>query len=331
MPSPQTDAPQESYCNSHGQMATRPGQIPAKGWRDIFIRVRDGLTENNVSIIAAGVAFYGLLGIFPALAALISIYGLMANPADVQQQISSLSSLLPNEAHSLLNRQLTDIASGSATALGAGALIGLLVTLWSASQGIKSLMTALNIVYHEQENRSFIKFTAVALLLTIGALMFAILALGLIVALPALLGNLGLQEETQIWVSWLRWPLLILCVMVSLAVIYRYGPSRRNPRWQWVSWGAAIATLLWIVGSGLFSLYVSHFGSYNETYGSVGAVVILLMWFYVSAFVVLLGAELNAEMEHQTSKDSTVGRSKPIGKRGAYMADTVGKMTEDRQ
>lgn len=320
----------QTACNNddRGRGAKHPGQIPAKGWRDIVYRIKDGLVNDNVSIIAAGVAFYALLAIFPALAALLSTYGLIANPADVQQQLNALSGILPAEARTLLNQQLSDIASRSGAALSVGVIVGLLITLWSASKGIMNLITALNIVYDEKEKRGFLELNGLALLSTAGAVVFAVLALGLIVALPALLGNLGLPEQIRTWVEWLRWPLLVLFVMIGLAVIYRYGPSRSKPRWRWVSWGAVVATLLWIVGSALFSFYVSHFGSYNETYGSVGAVVILMMWFYLSAYVVLLGAELNAEMEHQTCEDSTEGGSQPLGERGAYVADTVGKAAD---
>jgi len=320
---------QTAYNNDNrGRTATHPGQIPARGWQDIAYRIKDGLVNDNVSIIAAGVAFYALFAIFPALAALLSTYGLFANPADVQQQLNALSGILPAEARTLLNQQLGDIASRSGAALGLGVIIGLLIALWSASRGIMNLITALNIVYSEKEKRGFLALNGLALLLTAGAIVFAVLALGLIVVLPALLGNLGLPEQIRNWVVWLRWPLLVLFVMIGLAAIYRYGPSRSKPHWQWVSWGAVVATLLWIAGSALFSFYVSQFGNYNETYGSVGAVVILMMWFYLSAYAVLLGAELNAETEHQTCEDSTEGGPQPLGERGAYVADTVGKTVD---
>lgn len=185
-------------------------------------------------------------------------------------------------------------------------------------------MDALNLVYGEREKRGLIKFNVLALSLTAAAILFGAISLGLVVALPAVLGQFGLGESVQDLIAISRWPLLAAAVMGGLAILYRFGPSRANARWQWASWGAVAATVLWLAGSFLFSLYVARFSSYNETYGSMGAVVILLMWFFVSAYVVLLGAELNAEMEHQTMSDTTTGEPKSMGKRGAYVADTLG-------
>jgi membrane protein len=183
----------------------------------------------------------------------------------------------------------------------------------------------MNIVYKEEEKRSLLRFYLTALLLTVGAICFGVVALALIVALPALLGRIGLGEETTVLIRWLRWPFLTVSIMFALAVLYRFGPSRLPPRWKWVSVGAVAATLLWLLGSGLFSFYVSNFNYYNETYGSVGAVIILMLWFWLTAFIVLMGAELNAEMEHQTKQDTTIGKPKPMGERNAYMADTLGR------
>jgi membrane protein len=283
------------------------------------------MDQDNISLLAAGVAFYALLAVFPGLAALISIYGLLADPSDVPQQIHLLSGLLPQEATVILDDQMKAITSQPATALSLGVIFSLLIAIWSATRGIFSLMMALNTVYGEHEKRGVIKLYGLAIGLTIGALLMVLLTLALIVVFPAVLGHLGLQQDTETLVSWLRWPLLLVLMMCSLMVIYNIGPSRTRPRWRWVSWGSVIATLLWIVGSALFSYYVANFGSYNETYGSVGAVVVLLMWFYLSAYIVLLGGEFNAEVEHQTDKDSTVGGPKPQGQRGAYVADTTGK------
>lgn len=308
----------------HGRLASHPKQISTTGWKDILARVWTGLGNDNVSMVAAGVAFYLLLAIFPAMGATVSIYGLVSDPADVQQQLEQLTTLLPKEAQTILSQQLNAVASQSSQALSIGLVGSILLALWSTTKGVKALITALNIVYNEHEKRSFIKLNAVALMLTVGAVIFLVLALGLIVALPALLGSFGLQDYTQILILISRWLLLALIVITSLAVLYRYGPSRTSPRWQWVSGGAILATFLWLIGSALFSYYVSNFASYNETYGALGAIVILLMWFYLSAFVVLLSAEINAETEHQTTQDTTVGGDQPRGQRGAFMADTVG-------
>lgn len=308
-----------------GREAARPREIPRSGWRDILLRVKDDISKNNLSMIAAGVAFYALLAIFPALAALVSIYGLIAEPADVQSQLQAVGGILPQEAQRIIEGQLTRVVTSSGTALSLGVALGLLLTVWSATAGTKALMTAMNFAYEEQETRSFLKFNALALALTLGGLIIGVIVIALVVAMPALLGSLGLGSLAQTLVSLLRWPLLAVVAMLALAAVYRFGPARRNPKWRWVTWGAIAATVVWLVGSIAFSIYIANFADYNKTYGSMGAVIILLMWFYVSAFVVLLGAALNAEMEHQTEEDSTVGRPRPMGKRGAHVADTVGE------
>jgi membrane protein len=308
-----------------GRDAATPRQIPRPGWRDIALRVKEKVSKDNVSMVAAGVAFYALMAIFPALIALISLYGWFADPMQVEQQTASLTGVLPQNVQALLSTQMKDIARHAESTLGVGALAGFLVTLWSASKGIKALFTALNIAYDEEEKRGFITLNALALVMTLGALVFGIMTLALVAVLPALLGQLGLQDIARVAVSLVRWPLLAVAVIVALAVLYRYGPSRDQPQWTWVSGGAIVATVLWLVASILFSVYVANFGSYNQTYGSLGAVVVLLMWLYLSAFIVLMGAELNSEMEHQTTQDTTRGAEQPMGQRGAQKADTVGE------
>lgn len=315
--------------NARGRSATRPWDVPLAGWRDIAYRVKNEVERDNISIVAAGVAFYALLAIFPALAAMIGLYGLVADPADVQREIEALANIVPPEAHTLLSRQLNDIASHANTALSLGVLIGLAIAVWSATKGITSLMTALNIVYKEQETRNFLKLNGLALGFTFGGIVFALLAIGLIAGLPAFLSFTGLGGFLSFLFSLLRWPLLALAFVFGLAVIYHYGPCRNKPRWEWVSPGAVLAVVLWLVGSGLFSFYVSNFGNYNETYGSVGAIIILLTWFYLTAYVVLLGAELNAELERQTKEDTTEGEAEPLGERRAYAADTIGRAYGD--
>jgi len=299
-------------ADERGRGADRPGEIPRKGWKDILLRVKKEQSEDNISIIAAGVAFYGLLAIFPALAALVSIYGLVTEPAEVQRQLGALSSFLPREALEIMNYQLSRIASQSGGALSIGLIVGI-------------LMTALNVVYDEEEKRGFFKLNSAALVLTFVGILFVIISLLLIAVLPALFGTLGLPDVIQRLLSLGRWPLLAAFVMFGLAALYRYAPSRDKPRWEWISWGAVSATLLWIAASVLFSLYAANFGNYNKTYGSVGAIIILLTWFYLTAYIVLLGGELNAEMEHQTVKDTTKGPERPLGERGAHVADTVGE------
>jgi membrane protein len=308
-----------------GRAAESPRDIDAAGWRDIGWRVKDAISADNVSMVAAAVAFYALFALFPAMTAGISIYGLVADPQQVQQQIEALSGALPEDARNLLGEQLQNIAGSPPAALGFGLIGGLLVALWSANAGTRAMVEALNIVYGETERRGFIKLIAFTLALTLGMILFTILALALVAVLPVLLGQLGIPGWLEILATLLRWPILAGAFIAILAVLYRYGPCREQAQWSWVTPGAVIATALWVVGSILFSWYITNFGDYNETYGTMGAVMVLMLWLWVSAFVVLIGAEINAEMEHQTERDTTRGEPHEMGQRGAHMADTVGE------
>jgi membrane protein len=309
-----------------GREATTPIEIPALGWRDILWRVWAALDQDNVSIIAAGVAFYGMLAVFPAITSFVSIYGMLANPADVQSQFAALKGVIPDDAWTLLNDQLQAVASSSQRGLGFGAAIGLAIAFWSSGAGIRALMTALNIAYREVEKRSFVGFYGMALLFTLGIVVIGIFSLGVIVVVPIVLNLIKLGALTQALITVAPWVILATVIVIALGALYRYGASRRAPKTRWVSAGAILATMLWLLSSLLFSFYVANFASYNQTYGSLGAVVILLIWFWISAYIVLLGAELNAEMEHQTSRDTTEGREKPMGRRGAFVADHVGRV-----
>lgn len=315
--------------DQRGRGADQPGDIPKLGWKDILWRTWEEQGKDNISMIAAGVAYYALLAIFPAVGALVSLYGLVASPAGVEHQIQQAAGLLPPEALKIITDQAQKVATAPPQGLGFGVVFGLLLTLWSASRGTNAVVTALNIAYGEEERRSFIRLALLSLGLTVAGLLFLIVTLALIVAVPAAINIIGLQDTIVGWAASLaRWPILAVAIMASLAVLYRYAPDRREPKWRWVSWGAVIATLVFLLGSAAFSLYVSSFGSYNETYGSVGAVVVLLLWFNLTSYVILLGAELNAEIEHQTARDTTKGNGrgeKPLGQRDAYVADTVGR------
>ena len=306
-----------------GRNAAKPQEIPKRGWWQVLKRVWDELGADNISHIAAGVGFYSLLAIFPAFAALVALYGLVADPATVEQQAQALANFLPQEALKLLTDFLHNLVSAEKQTLGVGLLISIGLALWSARVGTGALMTSLNMAYGETEKRNFISFNLVALALTGALVVFGILAIVTVAVIPVVLKFLPLPEAWIEAISAVRWPVLGLMVMVMLSVIYRFAPSREKPRWQWVTPGAIAATVLWVVGSALFSLYVGRFGSYNETYGSLGAVIVLLLWFWLSAYVILLGAELNAELEHQTARDTTTGPEQPMGTRGARMADTV--------
>ena len=314
-----------AQTQERGRDADTPRDIPKAGWRDVLLRVKDGIARDNLGLVAAGVAFYFLLAIFPALGAFVSIYGLVFDPTDAQQQISSFSNILPPDARKILLDQMQALTSGTRSALGFGAVFGILFALWSSMRGTMAMMTALNIVYNERESRGFIKLRVVAFLFTLGMVLFLAASLALIAALPPILAQMGIGHWAETAFRILRWPLLAIFVMLMLAILYRFAPDRRNAQWRWVNPGSILATLLWLIGSGLFSWYVSSYASYNETYGSLGAVVILLMWFYLTAYIFLIGAELSAEMEHQTNRDTTEGEEKPMGQRGAYVADTLGK------
>jgi membrane protein len=307
----------------HGRGATRPRDIPKRGWRDIAMRVKDQVTEDNVDMISAGVAFYLFFSIFPALVAGLSIYGMFADPAQVTQQIEALAGYLPAEVQEIITGQLTQIADASGQALGFGVIFGLGVALWSAMKGVKALMTAFNITYDESEDRGFIKFNLIAFGLTFFILFFGIVALLLIAVIPPLLIAFSPDAFTHWIITLVRWPILFVMVMTILAFLYRYAPSRESSKWRWATPGAFLATALWLLASLAFSLYIANFGDYNELYGALAAVVILLFWLYISAFVVLIGAEVNCEMERQTRRDTTTGDEEPMGKRGAYAADTV--------
>ncbi len=321
----QATSPDREWGDERGRQAGTPRDIPARGWKDILWRVKGQMSQDRLSIIAAGVAFYGLLAVFPGLIALVGLYGLAFDPQQVEQQVATLSGILPKEARDVLLAQLHDLTTTDRTSLGIGAIGGLLLALWSASAGMRTLMEALNVAYDEEEKRGFFRFYGTALLLTLAAIIGAVIAIGMVIALPVVLKLVGLGEALKWLIAVAAWPILVAMMLFGLAIVYRYGPSRAQARWRWVSWGAVTATVLWVIGSALFSLYVTRFGNYNETYGSVGAVVILLMWFLLSSYAVLIGAELNAEMERQTRRDTTSGGEQPMGARGAYAADTVGE------
>jgi membrane protein len=309
-----------------GRVADAPSEIPAPGWRDVLLRVRQQISEDNISMIAAGVAFYGLLAIFPAITAFVSIWGLVADPAQVEQQFAAVEGIVPADAWALLNEQLRSVASSSSATLGWGVALGILVALWSAGAGVRALISALNIAYDEDEKRGFIKLYGVGFLLTVCLIGGAVLALIVIVAVPVVLEFLPLGGLSSALIRVLTWLVMAAIVVFGLGVLYGYGPSRSRAQLRWITWGAIAAAILWLLASLLFQVYVANFANYTATYGSLGAVIALLMWLWVSAFVVLLGAELNAEMEHQTRKDTTTGPEKPLGERGAYVADHVGEV-----
>jgi membrane protein len=308
-----------------GRHADAPWQIPLRGWKDILWRTYQQIGEDRLLAVAAGVVFYGLLALFPAITAVVSLYGLFANAATISDHLSAAGGILPGGAVDIIHEQIVRLTSKSDAKLGFGFVSGLALALWSANAGMKAIMDALNVVYEEKEKRGFIKLNLVSLGFTLAAIASMLVALGAVVVLPLLLAHLGLADITDAAFRYARWPVLLAVVVVGLGLIYRFGPSRREPRWQWLSVGSLLGAATWLGASALLSWYLATYAHYDATYGSLGAGIGLMMWMWVSSIVVLFGAQLNSEIEHQTARDSTVEHDKPLGSRGAVMADTVGK------
>ncbi len=310
--------------SGRGRHADTPAEIPARGWKDILWRTYEEFGKDRILSVAAGVTYYALLAVFPAIAALVSIYGLFADPATIRDHLTTMSGVLPGGALEIIGDQVGRISSKGGGALGFGFIIGLAISLWSANAGMKAVFDALNIVNDEEEKRSFIHLNLLSLSFTLGAIVFILFALGSIVVLPIVFNFVGLGSQTEWILAIARWPVLLVGVIFALSLVYRFGPSRDKAEWRWVTPGGVVAAVLWLAVSMLFSWYVSSFGNYNETYGSLGAVIGFMTWIWLTTVIVLLGAEINAEMEHQTVKDTTEGVHQPMGVRGARMADTVG-------
>ena len=300
-----------------------PSKLGARNWWRVTKRIFIDLGSDHLSLIAAGCAFYAMLAIVPSLTVLILIYGLVFDPTSVRDQLDALSGLIPGGMQTLLQDQLTRIAETSESRLGWSLVLALALALWPASAGVRALIEAMNIAYHEQEKRNVLVYYATGLGFTLLAILAMTVALFVILGVPALLAVFGLGSVAEQIMQIARWPILAALVLFGLGFLYRYGPSRDNAKIKWISTGAVVATVIWILASVGFSLYIANFANYNETYGSLGAVVIVLFWLYISAFVVILGAKLNGELEHETSVDTTVGAPKPPGERGAYVADHV--------
>lgn len=319
----------QQHRDDIGRNADSPSELPAAGWKDIFWRVWSEVNDDRVMLVAGGVTFYLLLALFPALAAFVSLYGFVADPHTIADHIAYLGGLLPAAGLDLIKAQLASLLAAGDRALGIGFLVGLGIALWSANNGIKALFDAMNVAYEETEKRGFVKLNLWSAAFTLGALFIAAILLLAVGVVPAMLALLHLEGWAETLISVGRWPLLLGAVWSGVSLIYRYGPSRRPAKWRWLNWGAAIATLVWIAVSWAFSFYLQHFANYNAAYGSLGSVIGLMMWMWISVIVLIIGAEINAEMERQTARDSTVGAPKPMGKRGAVVADTLGKSSRD--
>jgi membrane protein len=316
--------------SARGRDAGKPTEIGTRGWKEIALRVKDEIRTDNLTLLAAGVAFYAMLGLFPAIIALITIYGLVADPDTIERHVESMVEAV-GPAGEVIGNQMEAIGEVGGGALGFGLVASLLAVLWTASSGMHGLIRATNIAYDEPESRSFLRQRGLALLMSLAAIVFVILAIFLIGVVPVVVGFLGLGTLGTVLAEIGRWVFLAFAVVTALGVVYRYAPDRDAPQWKWVSVGAVAAALVWLIGSAAFSIYVVNFGSYNETYGALGGVIVLLLWLFLTAFAVLLGAEINAEMELQTGRDTTRGAPEPRGQREAVKADELPETDREAQ
>ncbi|WP_341213586.1 YihY/virulence factor BrkB family protein [uncultured Limimaricola sp.] len=280
-----------------------PGDINKPGWFATLKRVYSEIGDDHVSLIAAGVAFYGLLAIFPGIVAAMAIAGLFFDPSAVVDQLQSLSAFLPQDAADIVLGQAKEVAGSEEGGLGLAALFGILVAIYSASKGVQSLVEGLNVAFEAEESRGLVSYYLQVLALTIGMIIGFLLIVAVAAGLPLVLGVLPLGSSTELLINVVRWPVLLILVALGLAILYRYGPDRAERKWRWITPGAGLACLLWLVGSLGFAYYVSTFGGYNETFGALGGVIVLLMWLWLSAFIVLMGAEFDSEMERQAKHD----------------------------
>jgi membrane protein len=309
---------------NRGRTAKWPEEIPASGWWDILRRILKRLGTENITLVCGGMAMYALMSVFPGLAAAVSIYGLFATPADAIKHMEIFAGVLPPGVWDLFNTQLQTLTHHETSTLSVAATIGVVIALWSARSAMSALMTATNIAYGEHENRNFFVQVLLSLGLTIGAVLGFLLMLLLGIAIPVTLKILGTRAWVQVAADALQWATLWLFTVGALTLVYRYAPSRERARWHWLTWGSTIAATLWLGMSAIFAIYVQAFANYGKTYGALGGVIALLMWFYLSSVIVVLGAQINAEMERQTRADTTRGPPVPMGQRGAYAADTLG-------
>lgn len=304
-----------------GEEAEKPQEIPAKGWLQIAKRGWKEAKADQVPLLAAGVAFYAFLAIFPAIIAAVLLYGLIADPATIQSQLDSLGTAVPDAVKDLVTQQLQSVSSRPQSTT-ISFIVTVALALWSASGGVSNLMTAINTAYDEEETRGFVKKRGLALLLTVGAIVFMLLMLGLVAVAPAVLNFLGAEGIFRFLAQAIRYIVLVLVIAVALAVLYRVAPDRDAPKMRWVSVGAGVATVIWLAASIGFSLYAGM-GGYAKNYGAVAGVVVLLFWLWLTAYAILLGAEINAESEQQTVADTTKGPAEPIGERNAVAADST--------
>lgn len=311
-----------------GREAEAPHEIPPKGLKDVLFRVVAEVMEDRVTLIAAGVTYYLLLALFPAMGALVSLYGFVADPTTIATHIGFLSQIFPRGSFDLILSQLTALTQQKPGALSLGFVTGLVIAIWSANNGVKALCDAMNVAYGEEEKRGIVEFNLLSLGFTFGLLIFAVVLIFAIGVIPAILAYFWLGEWTDLLTRIGRWPIILALVMTGIVLLYHYGPSRERAKFVWLSWGAVFSTLCWLLSSFVFSYYLDNFANYNATYGTLGALIGFMVWIWISVIIIIVGAEINAELEHQTRKDSTTGPPRPMGERGAYVADTVGKTAD---
>lgn len=320
----------EAHEERHGRNAEAPSEIPAAGWRDVMWRVYEEVLADRVTLIAAGATYYIVLAIFPGMGVLVSVYGLLTDPSDLAKQMIFVGDFLPPGAFDLLLPQLEVLAHKGRSELSFAFAASMLIAFWSATSGIKALFDAMNVAYGEVEKRSILKLNLLAFGFTLAALVVMVLLIAIVGLVPAILKVLYLDQWTEILARLARWPFVLLLTGAATIVIYRYGPSRENAKLRWLTWGAAFSTASWAIATTVFSIYLLNFANYDATYGTLGALVAFMIWIWLSIVILIVGAELNAELEHQTRRDSTTGTPLPMGERGAVMADTLGKLASDR-
>ena len=321
-PAPPTPQDHDARDPGRGRLAERPEHIPQKGWVDILWRAGAAYFGDRVGFVSGGVTFFVVLSLFPTLAAFVTLYGLFADPSDAWERLQFLYSVLPASIVAFLGGEMSRLASNNQTQLTFTLVWTLVLSLWTANNGIKTLFYGLNVAYHEVEKRSIVRYNLICMAFTLSGLTAVLLTAGLVVGVPIFLSLFGLQEELA-YVSWLRWPILLVVYVAALTVIYRFGPCRQRARWRWLTPGALFAATLSLTVSVLFSWYLTTFVK-TDSYGPLAAFMGFLLWIWLSVQVILMGAELNAEIEHQTAMDTTTGAPMPMGQRGALVADTVG-------
>ncbi|MCR8723688.1 YihY/virulence factor BrkB family protein [Frigidibacter sp. ROC022] len=312
-------------ARARGRYANSPWRLPPRAWRHILHRTWIEMNQDHLGLIAAGVAFYAILALFPSLSLLVALGGLFAEPVDVASALDAVSEIFPREAAQILLNQTNQVANASGSGLGLTAIFSFAIALYSASRGVMSLIEGLNVAYDEDEKRSFLRLGLTAFVLTLVVIGGTFVGLTATVVIPAVLEIFGIEAGLLTWFDSLRWPILLIGTIIGLTILYRFGPSREHARWSWLSPGALLACLLWLIGTAGFAWYAGNFALYNQTFGTLGGAIVLLIWLWLSAYVVLIGAELNGEIEAQIARDTTTGPALPRGRRGAVKADTLGE------